>query len=720
MEEVLMYFDATGKYVPKIDMHNSQTLTSYDIMNNPNRLCKGNCVQFKAKKPVTGGRYEAGQYRCQTCMIYLTENGTDGHSCKCCNMRVRSKPRNSLYKEKYNDKVRNAQDPWIASNENDAKQIKENTTTNSEDKKKSTPIYEEVDESVKTYYEFKEFLSSIKLQANYQLVMLKELLEYGELHKGEIAESLAYFNNKDSTDINTLKYYFDVPVYDELLKHEIVIEDEGVLDIPYYALNVNLKEFQKIELSDYLSNELIKYNQEHGIPENQYPHANNMNNIYWSNSNIKNKSSVQKIMSFVKKIHPVSPNSSWIWSVTQDNWEIVKSQNIWGSRIPKERIGLKIKSGDQVAFYVIGTNCFKGIFEFVEKWNDSPGKTWRDDLESDGSLRYKSQIKLKPIQLGSVNVSDLYEKMILFIGKPQNIRNLLLQGGSGYPSNNNRPLLEEDFEIIKQQLFQNTSISESKVEDTVTKILKECPKCHETKIEGLPGIEFDKKIEELFGYRQFDPNDSQSRKPQSYCRKCRNTERESKLSEEKKISEGSEDKLFVEEKTVETEVKLEQFLTFDSQKDGLTIKHYELKNIEVIQKNQSLTNDELMEKFGVGNMGGIRYSRKNNILILCSTFSNHYDDEIDEAASLIKYTGEGQIGEQTLTGGNYKIANSENIPILFFKERFQEQGARKRGALDNIYYFVGKVRYVKHYWKEESDINGRSRQVIKFLLEIQS
>ena len=69
----------------------------------------------------------------------------------------------------------------------------------------------------------KNFLNSVVNTANnYQIVILKELLEYGKLHKGEIAESLAYFNNKDSSDINTVKLFFNISVYDVLLKHEIV------------------------------------------------------------------------------------------------------------------------------------------------------------------------------------------------------------------------------------------------------------------------------------------------------------------------------------------------------------------------------------------------------------------------------------------------------------------------------------------------------------------
>ena len=44
--------------------------------------------------------------------------------------------------------------------------------------KKSTPIYEEPDQSKKTYFELKEFLENeIKPQANYQFVMLKTYIQ---------------------------------------------------------------------------------------------------------------------------------------------------------------------------------------------------------------------------------------------------------------------------------------------------------------------------------------------------------------------------------------------------------------------------------------------------------------------------------------------------------------------------------------------------------------
>ncbi len=60
-------------------------------------VCKGACPKYKAKKPTSGGRYEAGQRRCQTCEIWLM---WEGIWCPCCGYRLRTKPRNKKYKER--------------------------------------------------------------------------------------------------------------------------------------------------------------------------------------------------------------------------------------------------------------------------------------------------------------------------------------------------------------------------------------------------------------------------------------------------------------------------------------------------------------------------------------------------------------------------------------------------------------------------------------------
>jgi len=54
--------------------------------------CTGRCKALKASKPVTGGRYAAGQKRCDTCHgIFIL---TDKIKCPCCDIRLRYKPRN--------------------------------------------------------------------------------------------------------------------------------------------------------------------------------------------------------------------------------------------------------------------------------------------------------------------------------------------------------------------------------------------------------------------------------------------------------------------------------------------------------------------------------------------------------------------------------------------------------------------------------------------------
>jgi hypothetical protein len=146
--------------------------------------------------------------------------------------------------------------------------------------------------------------------------------------------------------------------------------------------------------------------------------------------------------------------------------------------------------------------------------------------------------------------------------------------------------------------------------------------------------------------------------------------------------------------------------------DGIILTEYVETNSIEISTGQILSNDDLMDSFGVGNMGGIRYSRKNNLVVLLSTHSNDYDDTIDSDSGLIIYTGEGKY-DQELKNGNEKILNSQNTSMVYFKEVYQEPGVRKRGALDNIYEFVGVVKYQKHYWKAE-----KNRKVIKFVLEI--
>ena len=144
------------------------------------------CKTIKQKDQKTGSRYTAGQVRCKTCLIYLTPDGViNNNRCKCCHHLVQTKPRNRLYKEKFHqarDKQKQEIKQAPGVDWQLEKSTKECTKQDLSIDKKSAPIYEETDETVKTYYEFKEFLNSaIDITNNYQIVMLKELLEYGKI-----------------------------------------------------------------------------------------------------------------------------------------------------------------------------------------------------------------------------------------------------------------------------------------------------------------------------------------------------------------------------------------------------------------------------------------------------------------------------------------------------------------------------------------------------------
>ena len=60
--------------------------------------CNGICVNYKASKPCTGGRYENGQKRCQTCQIFVNYEGL---FCPCCNVQLRRSSRYTKLKEKH-------------------------------------------------------------------------------------------------------------------------------------------------------------------------------------------------------------------------------------------------------------------------------------------------------------------------------------------------------------------------------------------------------------------------------------------------------------------------------------------------------------------------------------------------------------------------------------------------------------------------------------------
>jgi len=170
----------------------------------------------------------------------------------------------------------------------------------------------------------------------------------------------------------------------------------------------------------------------------------------WRLTHLKGISSVEP---------PVGSTNCWIWSVDPKNWTIVKNKNIWASKIT-QKIRDRVRPGDKVIFYVTGKKEFQGIFEFFEEWYDAKEPVWDDETDS---ILYSSQIKLKPLKIGSVKVYDVASKLQMF-SNPDDKRlvNLVLKGGGGYPSNNGKPILYEDYKILYELMSNNNSHTSDK------------------------------------------------------------------------------------------------------------------------------------------------------------------------------------------------------------------------------------------------------------------
>ncbi len=139
----------------------------------------------------------------------------------------------------------------------------------------------------------------------------------------------------------------------------------------------------------------------------------------------------------------------WIWAVDKDNWEIAKEKKIWASKAGAN-IRQRIKSNDKAIFYVIGTNAFQGIFEFTGDWYDAPAPVWADEKDS---IIYQSQIRIKPIKIGHLDIYDTASKLKLFASaRDKRDISLLLKGAHGHPSNNSKPIPYEDYLTISNAM----------------------------------------------------------------------------------------------------------------------------------------------------------------------------------------------------------------------------------------------------------------------------
>lgn len=124
------------------------------------------------------------------------------------------------------------------------------------------------------------------------------------------------------------------------------------------------------------------------------------------------------------------------------------------------------------------------------------------------------------------------------------------------------------------------------------------------------------------------------------------------------------------------------------------------------------TNEQIVNIFRVGNMGGMRKSNTKNALVLISfhdgidrPYGDYWRDDI------LYYTGMGLVGDQDINAAQNKtLAESETNGItVYLFEMFVEQR----------YQYRGTVKLAsKPFQESEIDVTGKMRKVWKFPLKL--
>ena len=147
---------------------------------------------------------------------------------------------------------------------------------------------------------------------------------------------------------------------------------------------------------------------------------------------------------FKSDLPAVAAVRNWVWSTTRKNWPVVKEKNVWA--VNSEQKKRSAAKGDKIAFYVKGTNYFRGVFEAAGDWH-GPTAEW-PEAPADGEFEH--EIDLKPVQLGYADLNKLSDKLE-FIENKKRV-GVYLRGSPNGPANMGRPVSDGDLRAILGEL----------------------------------------------------------------------------------------------------------------------------------------------------------------------------------------------------------------------------------------------------------------------------
>ena len=130
--------------------------------------------------------------------------------------------------------------------------------------------------------------------------------------------------------------------------------------------------------------------------------------------------------------------------------------------------------------------------------------------------------------------------------------------------------------------------------------------------------------------------------------------------------------------------------------------------INKIKVGNRISNSEIQEIFGGRNMGGLRYSKENRLLIVINNGDvEFFPDQhmLVDDKRVIFYFGEGNYGNQKITRGNKRLYNSniEGTPLHYFV----------KNKSDNLYTYNGRVELINKTAMSKCFYNDDGRLIAK-------
>src|SRR5207245_9305984 len=83
-----------------------------------------------------------------------------------------------------------------------------------------------------------------------------------------------------------------------------------------------------------------------------------------------------------------------------------------------DRARAKGSKGDQIVLYVKGTGNFRAVYRLASDWYPAKEPIWYDELAA-GKVRYKHQVAMELLELGSANYKSLVHSLSFVKNKKQ-------------------------------------------------------------------------------------------------------------------------------------------------------------------------------------------------------------------------------------------------------------------------------------------------------------